>query len=82
MYWLWLKRNGVGAGEQSAPFGARMTRRVYRAYVWKTSSITSSFTLTQYLSVMNFLPLSDARSSYAPFIERSGSLAFWRGTFL
>ena len=47
---------------------------------WIDASLRS-LTL-QYLSVMNFLPFSDAQSSYAPFIERLGSLAFWRGTFL
>ena len=47
---------------------------------WINASLRS-LTL-QYLSVMNFLPFSDAQSSYAPFIKRLGSLAFWRGTFL
>ena len=36
----------------------------------------------QYFSGTNFLPLSDAWSSYAPFIERLGSFTFSRGTFL
>ena len=36
----------------------------------------------QYFSGTNFLPLSEAWSSYAAFIERSGSFTFSRGTFL
>ena len=76
----WLARNSWARFGRSRAVVWLLSCLFVSPAAWSRSLMAGIFWF-QYLSGTNFLPFSEAWSSYAPFMDRSGSLTFRRGNF-